>query len=221
MANDIPEDAGDEAPSETNWFLLIDPSWQPESEDDSPPPEVVVGGWPVDEEGAAGPFRANPGYRPSDENSPSDPFDAVLRLAVEGGVDTTHVQLLLRDSLFDVAMNGDGRPLIVNSPDDVACVVVASSAPHRARIDSPAWDRADLGMLAELLGDDYDVLFNPGGPAAVRLTGDFLRRTLAMEEDEVAELYQRFQAVDGIDVVRWETDADEEGTSRSADGGAS
>ncbi|WIX98212.1 type VII secretion system-associated protein [Amycolatopsis mongoliensis] len=191
-----------------NWFLLMDPAWSPSSENDAPPIEAVVGLWPVEDEGKVGKFRANPEYVPADENSPSDPLDAVLRLVLQGRAEPEHIQLLLRDSLFDIAMNGDGRPLITNSPDDVRCVVVATGEPHRRRIASPDWRRIDLGELTELLADEVDVLFNPAGPAAVRLSGDFMRESLALDDERVAELYANSnQGTSGLRVVPWEPGA--------------
>ncbi|MFC0547893.1 type VII secretion system-associated protein [Kutzneria chonburiensis] len=167
-----------------DFFLLMDPSWNPDR--GTPPAEAVVGLWPV-EDGTVGKFRSNPQYVATDGNSPSDPLDAVLRLALRGRAEARHIQLMLRDSLFDLAMNGDGRPLVTTSPDDVPCVVVASGEPHGQRVSAPRWRRVDLGDLVVLLADGVDVLFNPGGPASVRLTGDFLRETMMLGDDLVAE----------------------------------
>ncbi|WP_063741530.1 type VII secretion system-associated protein [Saccharothrix syringae] len=187
-----------------NWFLLMDPSWQPESEDDPPPLEAVVGLWPVEPEGGVGRFRANPSYVPSDPQSPTDPLDAVIRLLMKGEAEADQLQLLLRDSLFDIAMNGDGRPLVMRSPDDVPCVAVTTSEVHRRRVASPEWQRIDLDDLVVFLGDEVDVLFNPGGPASVRLLGDFMRRTHAMSEEEVAAAYERFRDGRTLEVVPWD-----------------
>ncbi|MBB2934768.1 hypothetical protein FHX82_001788 [Amycolatopsis bartoniae] len=191
-----------------NWFLLMDPAWRPTSENDPPPIEAVVGLWPVEDEGKIGKFRANPEYVPADENSPSDPLDAVLRLVLQGRAEADHIQLMLRDTLFDIAMNGDGRPLVTKSPDDILCVVVATGEQHRQRIASPDWRRIDLDELVELLADEVDVLFNPGGPASVRLTGDFMRETLMMDDEQVAEIYANSnQDANGLRVVPWEPTA--------------
>ncbi|MEV7044762.1 type VII secretion system-associated protein [Amycolatopsis sp. NPDC051061] len=188
-----------------NWFLLMDPAWSPAAENDAPPVEAVVGLWPVAEDGGLGKFRANPAYVPADEHSPSDPLDAVLRLVLQGRAETEHIQLMVRDTLVDVAMNGDGCPLVTRSPDDVPCVVVATGEPHRRRVAAPGWRRVDLAGLTGLLAEEVDVLFNPGGPAAVRLTGDFLRETLAMDEARVAELYREAgKDATGLRIVSWE-----------------
>nr|WP_236725301.1 type VII secretion system-associated protein [Amycolatopsis orientalis] len=192
-----------------NWFLLMDPAWRPAAENDPPPIEAVVGLWPVEEEGKLGKFRANPDYVPTDENSPSDPLDAVLRLVMRGQAEAEHIQLMLRDTLFDIAMNGDGNPLVTRSPDDIPCVVVATGEPHRQRIASPDWRRIDLGELVGLLADEVDVLFNPAGPAAVRLTGEFMRETLEMDDEQVTALYAKnIQDPSGLRVVTWDPTAE-------------
>ncbi|MEV0056562.1 type VII secretion system-associated protein [Saccharopolyspora shandongensis] len=200
-----------------NWLLLMDPSWSPSSGGEAPPIEAVVGLWPVEEGGKLGKFRPNPEYAPSDENSPSDPLDAVLRLVLQGRAEVEHIQLMLRDSLFDIAMNGDGRPLVTKSPDDVPCVVVATGEPHRQRISSPDWLRIDLDELVVLLADGVDVLFNPAGPASVRLTGDFMRETLMLDDEQVAELYANHQDVTGLRVMSWTLEESTPGESESSE----
>jgi hypothetical protein len=166
-----------------HWFLLMDPAWRPSTPDETPPAEAVVGVWPV-EDGVIGKFRPNPAYVPADERAPSDPLDVVLRLMLDGRDETWRVQLMLRDSLYDVARNADGTPLVTRSPDGVPCVVVATGEPHRRKIRAPGWQRVELLELVELLADGVDVLFNPGGPAPTRLTGDFLRGTTLLGDDE-------------------------------------
>lgn len=187
-----------------NWFLLMDPAWQPSEEDEPPPAEAVVGLWPV-EDGAVGKFRPNPAYVPAGENSPSDPLDVALRLMLAGQAESWRLQLMLRDSLYDVALNADGRPLVTKSPDDVPSVVVTTGEPHRRKVRAPDWQRVDLTELVELLADGVDALFNPGGPAPVRLTGDFLRETTLLDEDD-------FPAPDdagALRIVPWEATARE------------
>ncbi|MFC9251865.1 type VII secretion system-associated protein [Amycolatopsis thailandensis] len=181
-----------------NWFLLMDPGWKPESEEDQPPVEAIVGLWPV-EEGRVGKFRPNPSYIPSDETSPTDPLDAVLRLVMRGEAEAEHIQLMLRDTLFDIAVDEDGSPLVRDSPDDIPCVVIATGEPHRLRISSPDWRRIDLAALVGLLTDGVDVLFNPGGPAAVRLNASFMRLSLDLDDEVVARLYAEQR--DSVEVV--------------------
>jgi hypothetical protein len=191
-----------------NYFLLMDPSWDPEPDVEVPPIDAIIGLWPLHDDGTIGRFRANPDYVPHDENSATDPLDAVLRLAMSGQADAEQLQLMLRDSLFEIGMNGDGRPLIARSPDDVPCVVVVTSASHRARVDPPAWRRADLEDLVQLLADGVDVLINPRGPASTRLTGGFIRETVMMSDDDVAAAWMRFRTDDRIAVVPWEVGGD-------------
>lgn len=168
-----------------NFFLLVDPEWRPVGENDVPPMDVVLGLWPIDQDGSVGKFRANPDYLPADEDSVSDPVDAVLRLALRGAAGLEEIQLILRDTMFDVAMADDTRPQEVRSPDDVPCVAVATSAVHLAGVEAAHWQRVDLAGLVALLADGVDVLFNSNGPAAVRLTGDFIRGTTMLDDNEL------------------------------------
>ncbi|WP_156755233.1 type VII secretion system-associated protein [Actinokineospora pegani] len=188
-----------------NWFLLMDPAWRPTAEDDEPPLEAVAGVWSVGEDGALGRFRANPDYRPTDENSPSDPLDAALRLLLHSRAETRHIQLVLRETLVDLAVNPDGRPLVAAAPDGVPCVVVATGQPHRARLTPPAWHRVDLDELVITLPDDVDVLFNPAGPAPVRLTGDFIRETLLLDDEEIAAAHPESRPATPLRVFPWDT----------------
>lgn len=103
-------------------------------------------------------------------DEPADPLDALLRRAMRGDAPIEELRQQLRDAPLDLAMNGDGRPLVVGS-----CVVVATSDGQRSRTFAPQWQRVDLAGLAGLLPDDADVSINPGGPAPVRLAGGFIR----------------------------------------------
>ena len=186
------------------WMLLMDPAWRQAEENEAPPLTAVVGLWPLGPQGSVGKFRSNPDYRPTDESSPSDPLDAVFRQLVRGSGEIEPVQGMLRDILLDVAMNGDGHPLILPSPDGIACVIVASSARYRALRAAWDWRRVDLSQLVGLLTDGVDVLFNPGGPASLRLTADFLRSTAAMSAEEAARLWSNTGDLDNIKVSTWQ-----------------
>lgn len=189
-----------------DFFLLMDPDWRPRPGDDVPPSEAVIGAWPLDADGSIGPFRGNPGYAPRDEDAAADPVDAVLRLTMRGRMAPGQLQLMMRDAQFQVALNGDGRPLIATSPDDVRCVVVATGARQARRVSAPEWRRMDLTGVVSLLPDDVDVLLNPGGPVPFRLTGDFLRETMFMSDDDVTGAYEAFRAQDagrGTEVLPW------------------
>jgi len=155
-------------------LLLIDPEWldQDDQDDQEPPAEAIVGWWPA---GGTGPFHPNPGYRPLFENSPADPLEAVIRLALVGEAEMDQVRTMLRDSLVELALNGDGRPLLLPSPDGPLCAVAATSTSHRERMFSPAWRQVALIELLALLPADADLLLNPGGPSWSRFTGDFVR----------------------------------------------
>ncbi|GLY00694.1 MULTISPECIES: type VII secretion system-associated protein [Actinoplanes] len=193
-------------PDET-YLLLMDPEWQRREGDETPPMRSVVGLWPLSADGVMGRFRSNPEYIPLRPESPTDPIDALLRLAMRGDATMEQVQLVLRDTLLDLAMNGDGRPLVVRSPDDVPCVVVATSAQHQARTFAPEWHRIELDTLIERLADGIDVMINPNGPASVRLTGDFLRHTATLSAEEVAALQATFRGEESVTVVPWEMGA--------------
>jgi hypothetical protein len=156
--------------------------------------DAVIGRWPVDEHGVVGLFRSNPGYRPRYGSSPSDPIDVLLRLAMRGDVPMEQLQLILRDSMFDLALNGDGRPLIVKSPEGVPCAVVTTSGPHRERVQSPDWARIDVTELALRLTDGVDVLINPNGPSSVRLTASFVQETVLMTDEDIATAYAEIRA---------------------------
>ncbi|MDT5032342.1 MAG: hypothetical protein QOC94_2513 [Actinoplanes sp.] len=177
-----------------DYFLLTDPEWEESEDAGQPPREAVIGRWPVDEHGVVGLFRSNPDYRPRYGSSPSDPIDVLLRLAMQGDVPMEQLQLILRDSMFDLALNGDGRPLIVRSPDGVPCAVVTTSGPHRERVQSPDWTRIAVAELAQRLSDGVDVLINPNGPSTVRLAGSFVQETVLMTDEDVATAYAEIRA---------------------------
>ena len=157
------------------FLFLIDPEWTT-GEDDEPPFEAVIGMWPVGPDGHTGLFRSNPDYRPYFPDSPTDPADALLRLTAAGEAEPAQLRAVLRDSTFHLAMNGDGRPLVVRAPDDGRCVVVTTSGAHRERVPAPDWRQLDLEELAAAAGE-RDAMVNPGSAAPARLTAAFLRET--------------------------------------------
>ncbi|GAA3680718.1 hypothetical protein GCM10022267_79350 [Lentzea roselyniae] len=194
------ERQGDEA-ADDQWVFLIDPAWRPQAaaangaedaagnassdapeatqepalqEIEGPPQEAVVGGWLVQADGTVGRFRANPGYQPSHPESPTDPVDATLQLLVRGEVDSDALFAVIQESVFDVALGEGGKPIIAPAPDDVPSLLVSTAPAHRFRVHADDW-RAEVtaGELSGLLQEyGVDVLFNPGGPASVRLIGD-------------------------------------------------
>ena len=162
--------------SDVDFLFLLDPEWP--ADDDDPPFEAVVGVWQVGEDGEVGEFRSNPDYRPSFPDSPTDPVDALLRLIAAGAAQPAHLRAVLRAGTLHLAVNGDGRPLVVPAPDDERCVVVATGEAHRTRVPSPGWRQVDLAELAAVAGD-RDALVNAGGAAPARLAAAFLRETAA------------------------------------------
>ncbi|OJF10890.1 type VII secretion system-associated protein [Couchioplanes caeruleus] len=188
-----------------SYFLLMDPDWRPGPDERVPPPAAVMGAWPLGGDGSVEPFRGNPGYRPRDAGAAADPLDAVLRLLSRRRAEPEQLQVLLHEARLDVALDGEEQELVVPAPDGVDCVVVATSAAQRDLADVPRWRGADLMGLVTALPDGIDVLFNPGGPVPVRLTGDFLRETLMMGDEELAEAYDhlRSSAPGPVPVLPW------------------
>ena len=188
------DDAVDEAPDEEGeYFALVDPFWEPEGgqadgEPIEPPLDAVVGVWEVHDD-ELGAFRTNPQYAPRDASSPTDPVDALVRLMAAEQLGDEPLRLLLGDWLFEQGMNGDGRPLVVGSPDGVRCHVVTTSEAQRRRSTSdstvsPEWRRVELGDVVSSLPDDVDLLINPDGPAPMRLFGDFVRSASLVTDEE-------------------------------------
>lgn len=162
--------------SASSWYLLMDPEWTAGEDETEPPVASIMGLWPVDADGELGRFRANPGYRPRVADAPADPLDALFRALTARRAVPDQVRLLLRDSEFEVALWSAGRPLIVRSPDDVSCVLVATSPWYRlSTVEVESWRRVGVEELTDLLPDGTDVLFNPGSPGSLRLVRTFVR----------------------------------------------
>jgi hypothetical protein len=169
------------------WVFLIDPAWQArvaedaaepgdpaEPEVEGPPLEAVVGGWLVTGDGTTGRFRANPDYQPSHPGSPTDPVDATLQLLMRGEIDSDALFAVIQESVFDVALDGAGKPIVAPAPDDVPSLLVSTAPAQRFRVRADDW-RVDVtaAELSDLLQEyKVDVLFNPGAPASIRLIGD-------------------------------------------------
>ncbi|BCY13399.1 type VII secretion system-associated protein [Actinoplanes sp. L3-i22] len=175
------------------YVLLLDPAWSPD-DGTEPPVEAIAGLWPMRPDGTTGRFRGNPDYRPVDPDAPTDPIDSALRDIAYDQAGTEVLEVVLRDALVEFAGNGDGRPLLAHSPDDVLCAVIATAEPHRRRIAAPQWQRVTVEEVAELLPDGTDLLINPGGPAAIRLTAGFVRRVAAISDKDLTAAYDRIAA---------------------------
>jgi len=165
MADDAKQENGPEL------LVMIDPGWQPEGEGDTPPPEVVLGGWRRAEDGGTGHFEPNPRYRPTRRESPSDPADAALRLVVRGDADGDELLAVLDNAYLAVAVDDAGAAVIAAAPDEVASVLVVTAPMHRAHVEVPGWlENVPLRDLAEVLPDTgVDVLINPGAPYSMRV----------------------------------------------------
>jgi hypothetical protein len=156
-----------------NWLVLFDPAWQ-RTDDGQPPPEVVVGGWRLDAEGKPGPFEPNPGFVPGSPDSPSDPVDAVLRRVGRGEDVGDQLVPAVRDSMVEIAVDSEGRPVVAPAPDGVPCVGVATAPSHKARVAAENW-RSLVGKdLPAVVPPGVGILLNPDGPASFRLVVDAL-----------------------------------------------
>ncbi|MFQ6393922.1 type VII secretion system-associated protein [Nocardia sp. KC 131] len=157
-----------------NWVALVDPRWQPTDPSEVPPPSMIVGAWLLEED-AAGLFQPNPEYVP-DDNSPSDPLDAVLRQIADGADAGGEVVPLLRKSMVEVGCDEHDQPLLGFAPDGVACVVVVTAAAHKRGIDVERWNAIPGGLLPQICPAGADIMLNPSGSAAFRLRTEALTR---------------------------------------------
>jgi hypothetical protein len=158
-----------------NWFVLLDPGWQPGNPGQQAPPEAVVGGWMLDEDGKPGPFQPNPGYLPGDESTPTDPTDAVLRLLIAGQDVGDQLVPTVRDAVLEIAVDEKDEPMVSLAPDGRSSVLVATAPVHKQRLDVARWWPVVGTALPDVVPAGVDVLLNPGGPASFRLTMDALR----------------------------------------------
>jgi hypothetical protein len=162
-----------------NWAVLVDPAWRSSHDDETPPATAIVGGWALDEKGSPGPFEPNPDYAPSDDVSPTDPADAVMRLIVDGRAPIDDLLPVVRDAMLELAVSEDGYCLVGPAPDGSPCVAVVTAAAHRGRVDTERWARVTAEQLFDLVPEDTDILLNPGSPASVRLLTGTLRASFA------------------------------------------
>ncbi|ASO22168.1 hypothetical protein AHOG_22775 [Actinoalloteichus hoggarensis] len=157
-------------------MTLMSPEWRSRDDATPPPPEAIVGAWPLSADKGVGLFEPNPGYVPGGPEVPTDPVDASIRSALTGDVTASdQIVPLLWNAVLETPVARDGSPLVASAPDGVPCVVVATAAVNRARIEAPLWRRVTAAELVGLLPSETDVLINPGGPAAMRLLADVFR----------------------------------------------
>ncbi|WP_243791913.1 type VII secretion system-associated protein [Saccharopolyspora gloriosae] len=174
------EGEANQVPDDEAWALVIDPAWQPESEDEEPPNEAVLGHWRIGTDGNVSTFQGNPDYQPSREGSPTDPVDAVLQLVVRGDYSDAALLEAMRDARLGIAMDADGNAVITPSPDDVPSVLVATSPTHARRVEVPAWREITAKALADSLPDEgVDVLLNPGAPTSMRVLASSIKDAMA------------------------------------------
>lgn len=140
------------------------------------PTELVVGGWPLDEDGRCGPFEPNPHYVPDRAAKPTDPVHALLRLFVKDkGQDSVDRFLaLLRHTVLEIACDEQGRPLLVSAPDGTPCLPAVTAALHTRRLPPARWERVQGRTLPEIVPDGVNILLNPGDSA------QFLLLTMAL-----------------------------------------
>lgn len=160
-----------------NWFVLLDPGWTAGTPDSVPPPEVIVGGWMLDADGAVGPFEPNPNYVPRNQSTPTDPLDALLRLAARGEDVGDQIVPTIRDTVVQIGCDENDDPVIVLSPDGVPCVQIVTAEVHRSRLTTDRSWPVVGSKLSEIVPEGTDILINPGGRAQFRLVGAALRGT--------------------------------------------
>jgi hypothetical protein len=164
-----------------DWAVLVDPEWRPGFPDEQPPARAMVGGWPLDEQGNPGLFQPNPDFVPANDDSPTDPVDAVLRLINRGEADVDALIPTIRNAVLEVAVSENGRLLIGPAPDGAPCVAVATAAVHRKRVGTEHWGQITADQLVQVLPEDTDILLNPDGPASMRLLASALRANVEQD----------------------------------------
>lgn len=160
-----------------NWFVLLDPGWEPDTPLGRVPVHVIVGGWMLDDEGKVGPFQPNPRYVPPDDTTPTDPIDAILRLVVNGENRGHEIIPTLRDTIVQIGCDQDDEPVIAQAPDDMPCVLVVTAEVHKLQLSIPHWWPVVGSRLADIVPDGADILVNPGSSHQFRLVAGTLRDT--------------------------------------------
>ncbi|MEU7632590.1 type VII secretion system-associated protein [Nocardia sp. NPDC049220] len=159
-----------------NWFVLVDPAWQPETPEQPPPSQAISGGWDIANDGTVGPFDPNPDFEPGSDATPTDPTDAILRRAAQGLPLGDDLISTLRRAIVEIACDERDLPLIGDAPDGIACVLVATSPLHRREAPAGIWRRVLGAALPDIVPEGLDILLNPVGPAPFRLITGKLRQ---------------------------------------------
>jgi hypothetical protein len=148
-------------------LLLPDPTWQlPEP----PPMGLTVGSWPLDESGRPGPFEPNPDYVPFDDETPTDPADALLRQLMNGRDVGDRLIGCVRDAIVEIAVDDQDQPFVTPDPNGVMCVLVATAPAQRTESQLKNWWPIVGARLPEVVPDEVDILLNPDGPAPFRIS---------------------------------------------------
>ncbi|CAL9553756.1 hypothetical protein SUDANB176_04500 [Streptomyces sp. enrichment culture] len=139
--------------------------------------ELVVGGWPIDEDGRCGPFEPNPGYVPDSAAKPTDPVHALLRLFTEdkGRDSVDRFLALLRHTVLEVACDEQGRPLLMSAPNGTPCLPVVTAALHARRLPPARWERVQGKTLPEITPVEVNILLDPDDSAQFLLLTEALR----------------------------------------------
>ncbi|MFD0071691.1 type VII secretion system-associated protein [Streptomyces sp. NPDC127166] len=162
-----------------SWYLLPEQGHELRTPEENPdlPLDLMVGGWPLDEEGRLGPFETNPHYVPDSAMKATDPVHALLLLFCrsERRDFADRFLALLRHTVLEVACGDDGQPLLVTSPDGAPCLPVVTAAIHTRRLPPARWERVLGRTLPEIAPRGVDILLNPGDRAQFRLLVEGLR----------------------------------------------
>ncbi|MFF4509157.1 type VII secretion system-associated protein [Streptomyces sp. NPDC001401] len=140
------------------------------------PTDLVVGGWPLDEDGRCGPFEPNPHYVPDSAAKPTDPTHALLRLLYKGQGSVDRLLAILRHTVLEVACDEQGQPRLVTAPNGTPCLPVVTAALHTRRLPPARWERVLGKTLPEIAPAGVDILLNPGDRAQILLFTEGLRR---------------------------------------------
>jgi hypothetical protein len=137
--------------------------------------EVIVGGWMIGESGEVGPFQPNPRYLPGNDETPSDPTDALLRLIAEGEPVGDELVESIRNSVVEILCDEQDAPIVDNAPDGVPCVLVVTAEAQKVDLRSARWWPVLGSELPWIAPSGTDILLNPNGSAPFRLAAGILR----------------------------------------------
>ncbi|GAA3498905.1 hypothetical protein GCM10019016_060080 [Streptomyces prasinosporus] len=178
----VPDGSGPPLPDairQGQWYVLPEQGFAPRgpSGDQDLPRELVVGGWPIDEDGRCGPFEPNPGYVPDSAAKPTDPVHALLRLFAEdkGRDSVGRFLALLRHTVLEVPCDEQGRPLLMSAPNGMPCLPVVTAALHARRLPPARWERVQGKTLPEITPAEVNILLNPHDSAQFLLLTEALR----------------------------------------------